>query len=103
MYETGSAITSTGALSAYSGAKTGRSPSDKRIVEEDGSTKEVWWGPVNKPMSQDVRHFDSFRLHFLQSSEPTFAHPSNTSPCLSSLSYLVPPSCHSDLSEIEHI
>jgi ATP-dependent phosphoenolpyruvate carboxykinase len=54
VYETGSAITASGALSAYSGAKTGRSPSDKRIVQEASSDKEVWWGPVNKPMSQDV-------------------------------------------------
>ena len=54
VYETGSAITSSGALSAYSGAKTGRSPSDKRIVKEEGSEKDVWWGPVNKPMSPEV-------------------------------------------------
>ena len=54
VYETGSAITSTGALTAYSGAKTGRSPLDKRIVKEEGSEKEVWWGPVNKPMSPQV-------------------------------------------------
>ncbi|KAK4635776.1 Phosphoenolpyruvate carboxykinase (ATP) [Fulvia fulva] len=54
VYETGSAITSTGALSAYSGAKTGRSPSDKRIVKEEGSESNVWWGPVNKPMTPEV-------------------------------------------------
>lgn len=54
MYETGSAITSTGALTAYSGAKTGRSPLDKRVVKEEGSEKDVWWGPVNKPMSPQV-------------------------------------------------
>lgn len=54
MYETGSAITSSGALTAYSGAKTGRSPGDKRIVEEDSSKDEIWWGPVNKPMSPEV-------------------------------------------------
>jgi phosphoenolpyruvate carboxykinase (ATP) len=54
VYETGSAITSSGALTAYSGAKTGRSPLDKRIVKEDGSEKNVWWGPVNKPMSPEV-------------------------------------------------
>ncbi|PZD30004.1 PckA, Phosphoenolpyruvate carboxykinase (ATP) [Pyrenophora tritici-repentis] len=53
VYETGSAITASGALSAYSGAKTGRSPSDKRIVEEDSSKNDVWWGPVNKPMKTD--------------------------------------------------
>jgi hypothetical protein len=47
-------MTSTGALTAYSGAKTGRSPLDKRVVKEPGSDKDVWWGPVNKPMSPDV-------------------------------------------------
>ena len=54
VYETGSAITSTGALTAYSGTKTGRSPLDKRIVKEPSSENEVWWGPVNKPMTPDV-------------------------------------------------
>ncbi|MCJ1369607.1 Protein kinase C-like 1 [Loxospora ochrophaea] len=54
VYETGSAITSSGALSAYSGAKTGRSPLDKRIVREESSEKDVWWGPVNKPMTPEV-------------------------------------------------
>ncbi|KAJ9200755.1 hypothetical protein DTO164E3_3905 [Paecilomyces variotii] len=57
VYETGSAITSSGALTAYSGAKTGRSPSDKRIVREPSSEKDVWWGPVNKPMSPDMTSF----------------------------------------------
>jgi ATP-dependent phosphoenolpyruvate carboxykinase len=42
VYETGSAITSTGALTAYSGAKTGRSPLDKRIVKEPTSENEIW-------------------------------------------------------------
>jgi ATP-dependent phosphoenolpyruvate carboxykinase len=54
VYESGSAITASGALSAYSGAKTGRSPSDKRIVKEPSSENDVWWGPVNKPISPDV-------------------------------------------------
>lgn len=43
VYEPGSAISSTGALTAYSGAKTGRSPLDKRIVQEEGSEKEIWY------------------------------------------------------------
>ena len=55
VYESGSAITASGALSAYSGAKTGRSPSDKRIVKEPSSENEVWWGPVNKAMTPSVR------------------------------------------------
>lgn len=54
VYETGSAITSSGALTAYSGSKTGRSPLDKRVVKEESSEKDVWWGPVNKPMSPEV-------------------------------------------------
>ncbi|MCA9581743.1 MAG: phosphoenolpyruvate carboxykinase (ATP) [Myxococcales bacterium] len=45
--EEGSAISSTGALIAMSGDKTGRSPKDKRIVEEPESEKDIWWGPVN--------------------------------------------------------
>lgn len=53
-------MTSTGALSAYSGAKTGRSPADKRVVKEEGSEKEVWWGPVNKAMTPEVRETDPF-------------------------------------------
>ncbi|KAF5670604.1 phosphoenolpyruvate carboxykinase [Fusarium heterosporum] len=54
VYETGTAITSSGALTAYSGAKTGRSPLDKRIVEEPSSKDNIWWGPVNKPMTPEV-------------------------------------------------
>lgn len=49
-YETGSAITSSGALATSSGHKTGRSPKDKRIVDEPSSRNNVWWGPVNIPM-----------------------------------------------------
>lgn len=56
VYETGTAITSSGALTAYSGAKTGRSPLDKRIVREPSSEGEIWWGPVNKPMEPEVRN-----------------------------------------------
>src|SRR6266542_5275052 len=41
-YETGSAISSTGALVTASGIKTGRSPKDKRIVDEPGSTNDIW-------------------------------------------------------------
>lgn len=45
-------ISSSGALLAYSGKKTGRSPKDKRIVEEETSKNDIWWGPVNKPCSE---------------------------------------------------
>ena len=40
-------IASSGALIAYSGAKTGRSPKDKHVVKDAVTEKEVWWGPVN--------------------------------------------------------
>lgn len=64
VYETGSAITDSGALTAYSGAKTGRSPLDKRIVLEDSSKDDIWWGPVNKPMTPEVGLlFRSFYFH----------------------------------------
>ena len=35
-------LTSTGAISVLSGAKTGRSPKDKRIVK-DNNTIDIWW------------------------------------------------------------
>lgn len=53
-FEQGTVISSAGALCAYSGKKTGRSPKDKRIVEEETSKKDIWWGPVNTPISEKV-------------------------------------------------
>jgi phosphoenolpyruvate carboxykinase (ATP) len=50
--EKGTAITDTGAMVALSGEKTGRSPSDKRIVEEDTSVEDIWWGPVNTKLDE---------------------------------------------------
>jgi len=50
-------ISSTGALVAYSGQRYGRSPADKRIVEDDMTKKDVWWGPVNFPISTDYNRF----------------------------------------------
>lgn len=43
----GAVISSNGALINYSGKKTGRSPKDKRIVFEETSKDDIWWGPVN--------------------------------------------------------
>ena len=43
----GAIISSSGALINFSGKKTGRSPKDKRIVYEDTSKDEIWWGSVN--------------------------------------------------------
>jgi phosphoenolpyruvate carboxykinase (ATP) len=44
------AIADTGALIAYSGTKTGRSPKDKRVVKSPASEADVWWGTVNVPI-----------------------------------------------------
>ena len=51
-YDNGT-ITSTGGLSSRSGEKTGRSPKDKRIVKQDSIDKDMWWGDVNIPFSED--------------------------------------------------
>ena len=51
-YEQGTSIISSGALAAYSGARTGRSPKDKRITDEETSRDDVWWGPVNIKLSE---------------------------------------------------
>jgi phosphoenolpyruvate carboxykinase (ATP) len=44
------AIADSGALIAYSGAKTGRSPKDKRVVKGPTSANDVWWGSVHVPI-----------------------------------------------------
>jgi phosphoenolpyruvate carboxykinase (ATP) len=48
-YEKDASIAENGALVAYSGVKTGRSPQDKRVVRHPDSEQDVWWGPVNIP------------------------------------------------------
>jgi phosphoenolpyruvate carboxykinase (ATP) len=58
-YDKDASIAENGALVAYSGAKTGRSPKDKRIVRNVQSEAEVWWGDVNVPL--DARTYDVVR------------------------------------------
>jgi phosphoenolpyruvate carboxykinase (ATP) len=48
-YEKDASIAENGALVAYSGVKTGRSPKDKRIVRRPESEENIWWGAVNIP------------------------------------------------------
>jgi len=59
--EKGTAIASTGALVALSGEKTGRSPTDKRIVDEPTTTEDVWWGPVNIKAEERVFNINKER------------------------------------------
>jgi phosphoenolpyruvate carboxykinase (ATP) len=53
-HERGTAISSTGAMVALSGKKTGRSPSDKRIVHHPQSESDIWWGNVNIKLDEHV-------------------------------------------------
>jgi len=48
----GAIISATGALINFSGKKTGRSPKDKRIVYEETSKDDIWWGSVNIKMDE---------------------------------------------------
>ncbi|SCV06220.1 LANO_0H24740g1_1 [Lachancea nothofagi CBS 11611] len=52
LHESRTTIASSGALIAFSGNKTGRSPRDKRIVDEPSSRNHIWWGPVNRKCSE---------------------------------------------------
>jgi phosphoenolpyruvate carboxykinase (ATP) len=49
-----SALADSGALVAFSGEKTGRSPADKRIVRDAQSESDIWWGPVNRGLTADA-------------------------------------------------
>ena len=49
-FEREARVADSGALVAYSGDKTGRSPRDKRVARHAASEQEVCWGPVNIPL-----------------------------------------------------
>ncbi|KAF5200174.1 Phosphoenolpyruvate carboxykinase [Thalictrum thalictroides] len=56
-YEHGSFITSSGALATLSGAKTGRSPRDKRVVRDETTENELWWGKGSPNIEMDENTF----------------------------------------------
>jgi len=65
----GSLITEAGALAVSSGAKTGRSPNDKRIVDHPDSSSNIWWGKINIKLDDHVfminheRAIDFLNIH----------------------------------------
>jgi phosphoenolpyruvate carboxykinase (ATP) len=54
----------------FSGKKTGRSPRDRRIVCEETSRDDIWWGSVNIKM--DERLYPYAASSFRHSQEPHF-------------------------------
>jgi phosphoenolpyruvate carboxykinase (ATP) len=55
--EPGTMISASGALISYSGKKTGRSPTDKRIVETDKYNDKIWWGKNSPNISMSKSDF----------------------------------------------
>jgi phosphoenolpyruvate carboxykinase (ATP) len=55
--EKGTIISSGGALVAFSGKKTGRSPTDKRIVESEVCDRNIWWGEHSPNISMKKSDF----------------------------------------------
>jgi phosphoenolpyruvate carboxykinase (ATP) len=52
-------ISNHGAFVVRTGQHTGRSPQDKFVVREHNSSDEVWWGKVNRPLSE--HRFDTLK------------------------------------------
>ncbi len=52
-----------GPLVVRTGKHTGRSPQDKFIVDEPSSRDKIWWGEVNRPISQ--AHYDRLRARLV--------------------------------------
>lgn len=53
-HEEEAAIADSGAIMVRSGEKTGRSPSDKRIVKHPDSEDDIWWGSVNVAVDEQT-------------------------------------------------
>jgi phosphoenolpyruvate carboxykinase (ATP) len=60
-------VAADGPLVVRTGKHTGRSPEDKFIVDEPGSHDKIWWGPVNRPISE--AHYDRLRARLVEYAE----------------------------------
>jgi phosphoenolpyruvate carboxykinase (ATP) len=56
-------IAAEGPLVVRTGQHTGRSPKDKFLVDEASSTSKIWWGDVNRPISE--AHYDRLRARLV--------------------------------------
>ena len=56
-------LAAAGPLVVRTGKHTGRSPEDKFIVDEPTSHDKVWWGSVNRPISEE--HYDRLRARLV--------------------------------------
>jgi phosphoenolpyruvate carboxykinase (ATP) len=56
-------IAAEGPLVVGTGTHTGRSPKDKFIVREPSSEANVWWGEVNRPITEE--HYDRLRARLM--------------------------------------
>jgi phosphoenolpyruvate carboxykinase (ATP) len=56
-------VAADGPLVVRTGEHTGRSPEDKFIVREPGSEGRIWWGAVNRPISEE--HYDRLRARLI--------------------------------------
>jgi phosphoenolpyruvate carboxykinase (ATP) len=56
-------IAADGPLVVRTGKHTGRSPQDKFIVDESSSTGKIWWGEVNRPISE--ANYDELRARLV--------------------------------------
>ncbi len=72
-FEKGSAISSAGALVVSSGAKTGRSPKDKRVIDENSTNKDIWWGDVNIKLDSHIFKINRERaIDYLNTCDPVY-------------------------------
>ena len=56
-------VAADGPLVVRTGKHTGRSPEDKFVVDEPTSRDKIWWGPVNRPISE--AHYDRLRARLM--------------------------------------
>ena len=67
-------VAAEGPLVVRTGKHTGRSPEDKFIVDEPGPSAKIWWGPVNRPISE--ANYERLRARLLDyAAEPRPVQP----------------------------